>query len=625
MSKGDKASNQHLYECIVKLRDAAAREVEEVPGKERTSSTTAYSDVVPDNSDHSAASSSHQQEVDQQLHLEFSQKLVIKSSPDDEDFYPAPFAPPERTAGASSTLNKTSNKSTGMIVLAGDVGGTNTRLQLTEHLDSPFKSKSTSVGAAQIQGLLSQSPRSVSEFSSHSLAASSHLKYQSNYRNSVRVLFDRRYKAADYMGLEEIIIKFLAEAKQHFQTNASASPMTAGAGASASGTTGGATTTSMAAAAAKSTNPRETTNSNSPKRTGSNSKIASSTAPPAINVSACCIAVAGPVVNGEVEFTNLPWNVREDELAECLSLEPTRVRLINDFVANGYGIETLEIRAEKTSSSPPTVEKVLRDKPDVLCLQEPLNDHSLESTANSPIATIGAGTGLGYGIVVRDPVSGTTTNVYPSEGGHMDFAPVDDEQLGLFAFLKKKLHRVSAERVCCGPGIVNIYKYVRENPLYNTPEDPCLKREMCKVREIDQPALIFEYAKKGDPMCLRTLDIFIKVYGTIAGNWALATVPKQGLFILGGIGPKMAKELSDGRFIDKFRDKGRMTGVVRDVPVYLVLNGDVGLQGASVYAARLVPPSPGGTGTPTASRPTSGQLQYSGAVYLGAAASADQI
>ncbi|CAD7930403.1 unnamed protein product [Amoebophrya sp. A25] len=417
-----------------------------------------------------------------------------------------------------------------MIILAGDVGGTNTRLQLTEH--NPHAADL--FGTKDVHGQhVDDTPRSMQ--ASDCGSASSSI-YRSNYKNTVKVLHTQRYKAADYNGLEEIIDLFLQESgldkKKH-------------------------------------------------------------------KIEACCIAVAGPVVAGEVEFTNLPWGIHERDLARGLGLDVSRVKLINDFVANGYGIETLEIKIDKTSSSPPTLERVLQQHPDVLCLQEPLETISDEERMSTPIATIGAGTGLGYGIVTRCPLTGHTTSVFPSEGGHMDFAPVDDEQLGLFHHLRRKLHRVSAERICCGPGIVNIYSYCKENPLYNSPENPQLRRELCRVREVDKPALIFKYVQEKDPMCLRTMDIFIKVYGALAGNWALGVLPKQGLFILGGIGPRIAKEMSDGRFIDKFRDKGRMSGLVRNIPVYLVLNGDVGLQGAAVYASRLVPHPP----EPTAAAP----------------------
>ncbi|WHN65890.1 glucokinase [Cysteiniphilum sp. QT6929] len=333
-----------------------------------------------------------------------------------------------------------------MIVLAGDVGGTNTRLQLTEYKDKKSK-----------------------------------------------VLFAKKYLAVDFKSLSAIIEKFLAES-------------------------------SIDKALIK----------------------------------AACIAVAGPVKNGAIEFTNLPWGLTETELAEVLTLDISKVKLINDFASIGYGLDSVETK-------------------DLVCLQQAPIDQ------NAPIAMVGAGTGIGMGIVTKHD---NKTFVYPSEGGHQDFAPVDDEQIGLFQFLKKKLHRVSIERICCGPGLVNIYKYVVANPLYNQPESPELRRDMHKGG--DQAQLVTQYAvEKGDPMSLRAVDIFIRVYGAVAGNMALATLPKRGLYIVGGIAPKLIKQMQDGRFMKNFHDKGRMTGLMKEIPVFVVMDTDVGIKGASAFALSL--------------------------------------
>ena len=334
-----------------------------------------------------------------------------------------------------------------MIVLSGDVGGTNVRLQITQ------VEKAESVALAL-----------------------------------------KKYLAADYKSLSEVILKFLQEAGVDKKT-----------------------------------------------------------------IQAACLAVAGPVKNGAIEFTNLPWAITEKELAGVLSLSPDCVRLINDFAAGGYGLDTLGNDALVTLQSAPV------DK-------------------RAPIAIIGAGTGLGMGIVTTN--SGQV-HVYPSEGGHQDFAPVDDEQIGLFQFLKKKLHRVSIERVCCGPGLVNIYHYAVANPLYNQKESPELRRQM-HLGSNHAAELITRFAvEKGDPVALRALDIFIRIYGAIAGNMALATLPKQGLYVVGGIAPKLIHQMTDGRFIQMFNDKGRMSGLMREIPVHVVMNTAIGLNGAARFAEIL--------------------------------------
>lgn len=275
-------------------------------------------------------------------------------------------------------------------------------------------------------------------------------------------------------------------------------------------------------------------------------------------IQSACIAAAGPVNNGEIEFTNLPWNLTEKELSAVLALPLERVKLINDFTAIGYGLESLSQNS-------------------MVCLQK-----SVVNT-NAPIGIIGAGTGIGMSIVVK---TDKRTTVYPSEGGHQDFAPTDDEQIALFQFLKKKLHRVSMERICCGPGLVNIYKYVAANPLYNQRESQALKREL--YRGADPAQIISYYAiEKQDPMALRAVDIFIHVYGAIAGNFALTTLPRGGLYIVGGIAPKLITQMQDGRFLKAFSDKGRMSELMREFPVYVVLDTDVGTKGATTFALSL--------------------------------------
>lgn len=270
-------------------------------------------------------------------------------------------------------------------------------------------------------------------------------------------------------------------------------------------------------------------------------------------IQSSCIAAAGPIINGTVEFTNLPWFVSERELQDELGL--SAVKLMNDFEAIGYGIDTLQ-------------------SADIYVLQQG------QQRADAPRAMIGAGTGLGVAIAV--PENGHY-RVIPTEGGHVDFAPVDDIQMRLLKFMQKKLHRVSYERLVSGQGIVNIYNFIRHHPLFNESENPALKRLLFNNKE-DGPAAITQYAiQENDPMAMRTLDLFIRIYGAIAGNLALTTLPFSGLYIVGGIAPKLLPQMSDGRFLKVFHDKGRMSNLLKTIPVYIVLNTHIGLQGAANY------------------------------------------
>ncbi|ASK78677.1 glucokinase [Paraphotobacterium marinum] len=274
------------------------------------------------------------------------------------------------------------------------------------------------------------------------------------------------------------------------------------------------------------------------------------------SIKSACIAVAGPVKNGEVELTNLPWIVTEEQMKEVLQIE--KVKLINDFESIGFGISTL-------------------NKEDIYTLQEG------DLRSESPISYIGAGTGLGVGICYE---SNGQTHVFPTEAGHVDFAPVGDDQTALLEFLRKKLRRVSLERVCCGTGLVNIYKYALSNPLPGQNESPEMHLAMYNSKDLG--ATIAEYAfKHNDPLALRVIDIFIKVYGSSAGNLALSTLPYGGLYIVGGIAPKMLDQLKDGRFMSMFRDKGRLSSLLHNIPVYVSLNPDIGLQGAEQYAFNM--------------------------------------
>ena len=280
-------------------------------------------------------------------------------------------------------------------------------------------------------------------------------------------------------------------------------------------------------------------------------------------IDSACLAVAGFVSNGEVEVTNLPWMVSEQYLSEGLGITKDKVKVINDFEAIGYGIESLD------------------DKKDIITIQKGKRDDDTLS------AVVGAGTGLGMCLVSYDKEH--NPRVFKTEGGHADFAPVDDEQVELFKFMRNTFHRVSPERFCSGYGIYNIYKYVIKHPLYNQPECMELRRELFSVSDSDKAAVVVRYAvQHEEPSALRTIDLFLSIYGSIAGNLALTSLPFRGLYIAGGIAPRLIEQIKQSQFLEKFRDKGRMSAMMKDFPVHIIMNTDVGLIGARTYAASLV-------------------------------------
>lgn len=270
-----------------------------------------------------------------------------------------------------------------------------------------------------------------------------------------------------------------------------------------------------------------------------------------------CFAAAGPIVNNAVTLTNLPWRIETESLQRHLRL-PT-VDLLNDFQAIGYGI---------TALAPTDLHPLQNGMPDLY----------------APKALMGAGTGLGVGIVYWQ---GSHWQVQSTEGGHVDFAPTDAEQVELLLYLRKKLHRVSVERVVSGPGLVQIYKFARDNPTLGQSENLDLKRELHKAA--DEAALIAQFAiEHRDPIALRALDIFIRAYGASAGNLALTTLAYGGVYIVGGIAPKLLPQIEAGNFMSSFLDKGRMSKLLANMPVNIVLDTLVGLKGAALFAARNI-------------------------------------
>ena len=281
--------------------------------------------------------------------------------------------------------------------------------------------------------------------------------------------------------------------------------------------------------------------------------LKSATAHTDLILASACFGVAGPVSEREASTTNLPWRIDADACVRELKIN--NIALINDFQAVGYGIDGLE------------------DK-DVIPLQE-----GIEQSAG-PRAVIGAGTGLGEGFLVWN---GDRYDIFPSEGGHVDFGPTDDIQLELLKYLRARFGRVTYERVVSGPGLQNIYAFLRErNPDAESPE---LKSVWSSS---DGPAAISRFAMEShDAMAIQALEIFCDVYGAQAGNLALTCLPTGGVYVAGGIAPKIIETLKTSTFMYAFKNKGRMQSLLETIPVRVIVNPKVGLMGAALMAARI--------------------------------------
>ncbi|MFQ5881009.1 MAG: glucokinase [Candidatus Methylomirabilales bacterium] len=261
--------------------------------------------------------------------------------------------------------------------------------------------------------------------------------------------------------------------------------------------------------------------------------------------------VAGPVLGGRCEATNLPWVIDARALESAFGLKT--VAVINDIVVTAYGIAAL--------------------KPEELSV---LNEGEPQPGGN--MALIAAGTGLGQAILFWD---GRAYRASASEGGHTDLAPRNALEIELLQYLLTKFGRVSYERVLSGPGIVNIYSFLKEAGHGQEPEWLAEK-----LQGQDPSVVITEVAMRGEcDLCVKTLHLFVSLYGAEAGNLALKAMATGGLYIGGGIAPKVLDWLRDGTFMAAFTDKGRLSPLLRSMPVRVILNEKTALLGAAQYAA----------------------------------------
>ena len=273
-------------------------------------------------------------------------------------------------------------------------------------------------------------------------------------------------------------------------------------------------------------------------------------------IAAACFGVPGVVINGQATATNLPWTVDEKALQDAI---PTpRVTLVNDLEAAAWGV--LELPAAE-----------------IVSLQE-------GTRRSGHKVLIAAGTGLGEALIIAE---GTRYHVVASEGGHADFAPRTARESELLDYLRREFGHVSYERVLSGPGLANIYRFLRDT---RGLVEPQWLRDRLAVG--DRSAAISEIGLAGGhPLCVEALDLFASVYGAEAGNLALKAMALGGVYVGGGIAPKIRAKLTDGAFIAAFRDKGRFAPLLASIPVHLVLDPRAPLLGAALVAARATGPA----------------------------------
>jgi glucokinase len=272
-------------------------------------------------------------------------------------------------------------------------------------------------------------------------------------------------------------------------------------------------------------------------------------------VSKAVFGVAGPVVHGKSKITNLPWVMSETSLSKTLNIP--KVKLLNDLEAIGHAV--LHLPAENFV---------------------PLNDPQVEISGNKAI--VAPGTGLGEAVLFAQ--TDDRYYVLASEGGHTDFAPKDATQLEMLRYLQTKFNNISYERVCSGSGVPNIYDALKH--LGIAPENPGLTTAISQVAD-PTPTIIQAGLAGSCELCEETLNMFVSILGAEAGNLALKVMATGGVYLGGGIPPRIIDKLKNGTFMTAFTNKGRMAEILFQIPVYVILNTKAPLLGAAFYGKEL--------------------------------------
>lgn len=271
-------------------------------------------------------------------------------------------------------------------------------------------------------------------------------------------------------------------------------------------------------------------------------------------IEATCFGIAGAVIDGVCRTTNLPWVVAETALSQVLGTP--QVKLLNDLEATAYSLEVLT-------------------PADVVEIQAGNQD----TPANR--AVIAAGTGLGEAGIFWN---GRQYVPFASEGGHADFAARDELEIELLRYLIGKFGHASWERVLSGPGLVNVYQFLCER------EPSRVSAEIAAEMQQRDPAAVIAQAaqQRRCPLCVQALEMFVSLYGSEAGNLALKLMSRGGLYIAGGIAPKIIDQLRQPAFLESIRAKGRFQSLLQSIPVRIVVTDRAALLGAAHYANRML-------------------------------------
>ncbi|MGB9628502.1 MAG: glucokinase [Thermodesulfobacteriota bacterium] len=271
-------------------------------------------------------------------------------------------------------------------------------------------------------------------------------------------------------------------------------------------------------------------------------------------IDVACLGVAAPIIGNKVKLTNLPWVIDIKTLKRKLGVE--RLSVINDLVANAFGLRMLK-------------------RKDLVTL-----NRGKRRVGNAAI--ISAGTGLGEAILFWD---GKNYQASPSEGGHVEFGPRNPLEIELLKYLLKSFDHVSYERILTGEGLFRIYQFLRD--IKKTEKDPLW---LIEKMEREDPASVISQAAhdRKSPPCMMALDIFSSIYGAEAGNLALKAMAIGGVYIGGGIAPRILWKLREGIFMEAFKDKGRYSKMMKEIPVKVIMNERAGLLGALSHAMDLL-------------------------------------
>lgn len=265
--------------------------------------------------------------------------------------------------------------------------------------------------------------------------------------------------------------------------------------------------------------------------------------------------VAGPVEGNQAEITNLPWCINADLIQKTTGIP--QVKLLNDLQAIATAVPHLA--PEDTAVINPG-----------------------QPNPTGAIAIVAPGTGLGEAFLIWD---GSRYLPCPSEGGHAAFAPTDALQRDLLAYLEHRYTHVSFERVCSGSGIPNLYQFLKENGRYT---EPTWLHDQLEMAPDPTPVIVTAAVNNQAEICHATLELFINILGGECSNMAVKVLATGGLYLAGGIPPRILPQLQDGRFLRQFTDKGRFSPMMADIPIHVILNKQVGLYGAAYHGLKAV-------------------------------------